>query len=519
MMLNFTIPKELYSHIGDYDVAKPKLVRQSTKPPVNQFPKAGIPENLIPETFIPKNILLENISYVNAMSRGVSSFYDNLSHSFCHHGVHFSITLTAGRYWFASWFDVEDKENVFHYSVAFRNLKSYKNLRQGRIWGYCEITEDQFTTVTHNRKEYLYYHQTVTKELLNDRKLNLSAVKFSSNLNNVFRNHLKKFTLVWYKSSGIFEAHQTSMAMILPGTKTRDFSWKPDFSYIVSKIKNHNNSEFIQKLNTPFFKKKLNSICHNFIQKYYSASFDRWKDFLIYEFLYHLDWIDSMYNYQVPVDYFQNIWSELNFDDPEVQREFRYCTYQNLPENVQKWFQENVPMKSFVNMFIKDRRQIEDIVSMMQDILRKRPDFGLKYSGRWRVQDFHDWVMGENWKLSNKNEKLPQDLFPKPVKVEKMTFIQPINTHQLASWGRAARNCVGSSSYSNGVLKKNHFIILALKGSEPYLTIQARLENKQLKVIQIKKNCNAELTPVEKNEYCNLFKKALIIRSMEISND
>jgi hypothetical protein len=49
-----------------------------------------------------------------------------------------------------------------------------------------------------------------------------------------------------------------------------------------------------------------------------------------------------------------------------------------------------------------------------------------------------------------------------------MTFIQPINTHQLSSWGRAARNCVGSSTYSNGILKKNHFIILSLKENQPY---------------------------------------------------
>jgi hypothetical protein len=124
--------------------------------------------------------------------------------------------------------------------------------------------------------------------------------------------------------------------------------------------------------------------------------------------------------------------------------------------------------------------------------------------------------MAEQWKQCNKNQDLPQDLFPAPVKVEGMTFIQPINTHQLAQWGRAARNCVGSSSYYNGIIKKNHFIILALNKNEPYLTIQARLEGEHLKVVQIKKTCNASLNSSEEVEYQKLFQNALMIRSAQL---
>jgi hypothetical protein len=97
-----------------------------------------------------------------------------------------------------------------------------------------------------------------------------------------------------------------------------------------------------------------------------------------------------------------------------------------------------------------------------------------------------------------------------------MTFIQPINTHQLAQWGRAARNCVGSSSYYNGIIKKTHFIILALDKNEPYLTIQARLEGELLKVVQIKKTCNASLSSLEEMQYQKAFQAALLARSAEL---
>jgi hypothetical protein len=51
-----------------------------------------------------------------------------------------------------------------------------------------------------------------------------------------------------------------------------------------------------------------------------------------------------------------------------------------------------------------------------------------------------------------------------PIKVQhndqQWTFIQPIDTHQLAAWGQAVRNCVGNATnYAEGVRKKQHFIV------------------------------------------------------------
>lgn len=515
-MLNFTIPKELYSHIGDYDVYKPKVVTTKAKAKTNTFPKGGIPENLIPESAVPKQNLLQAIDYLNSRG-GHSTFYSNNAYTFCHNGTHVSIYLVAGRYWFATWFNPTDTDKVFSFSIAFRNLKSYKQLQNSRIWNYCGIPEEKFTSVIHNRKDYLYYHQDVTKENLEKREIVTDAIKIHPDVSVVFRNHLRKYILVW-NIGGPFDAYSQPMSLIL-GNKTKDHSWKPDYFFIVEKIKSKSSPEFLKKLDTPFFRKKLNNVCQEFIDKYNSVNFDRWKDVLDVSFIYNLDWVDKLYDNQIPVDYLQTMWTELDYDNVDVRHKQRYSYPTRFSESTRLWIQQNVPYKSFVNMLIKDQRNIEDSVSMLQDVFRRNVNAELKYNGRWRPQEFHDWIMGENWKLTHKNEKLPQDLFPQPVKVDNMTFIQPINTHQLSQWGRAARNCVGSSSYSNGILKKNHFIILAMKNKEPYLTIQARLENEVLNITQIKKTCNASLTALEEKEYSNLFKKALMIRSMEVSND
>ena len=68
MILNFTVPKELYSQIDDYDVQKPKVVAASStaKPrKVNNFHKAGIPEQLIPVDILPKQRLIDVIQTLN----------------------------------------------------------------------------------------------------------------------------------------------------------------------------------------------------------------------------------------------------------------------------------------------------------------------------------------------------------------------------------------------------------------------------------------------------------------------
>lgn len=516
MLLNFTIPKELYSQIDDYDVQKPKVVAapSATKPrKVNNFPKAGIPEQLVPADVLPKAQLLGAIQTLNVQQND-AYYYDYRSVEIEHNDNKIMITKKANKYWFAIWFNTKSESPVFSHSICFRNLKSYKDYRRGAVWSEYNLKEEDFKIVKHSKKDYLYFCKSVTKEELINRTFESSRVLVDTRkevFSNAFRSRISKYIPTW-DNYGIFEAYTTSMATLVGcHHRAKDFSWTPDYNYIISKLSV--TPKFKEKLDTPFFRKKLNSICQNFIDQYQSKNFDRWSSKFEYKFIELLNFVDDLYGSEISVDYLQQMWVDLEFDTNTDA--YRYSRFFALNDVIRNWFKENIPIKSFINMYCKDYRLMGDTISMIIDILRKNQE--IKYTGRWRAQEFHDFVMGEQWKLCNKNEKLPQDLFPSPVKVDKMTFIQPINTHQLASWGRAARNCVGSSTYSNGILKKNHFIILGLKENEPYLTIQARLENEQLKVVQIKKTCNAGLTFAEEKEYHQAFTKALMIRAQEVA--
>jgi hypothetical protein len=519
MILNFSIPKELYSQIDDYDVKKPKVAPETPTSrrsrTVSDFPKAGIPEQLVPQNIIPKNQLLEIIQRLN-IPQNNTNYYDSRCVSVQHNENYISMTKVANKYWFALWFNSTDKETIFGYSICLRNLKTFKNYVRGRFWSDCGLNEDAFSVVKQHKKEYLYFKGTVTKDDLANHAFDSNRIRIDvreENFYSAIKEKLKKYILVWDNYT-IFEAYNTSLANVAGNyDKTKDFSWVPDFSFIISKLGYQIDSEFAKKLETPFFKKKLNCICQNFIEAYNSPNFDRWDTKFNYNFIRVLDYVDKVYNYEISVDYLQQLWQDLKFDTESEH--YRYFSSRHVSEKAKEWIKENVPVKSFINMFSKNHLNVADTVGMISDILQKKSE--IKYEGRWRPQEFHDWAMGESWKLCNKNERLPQDLFPNPIHVDKMTFLQPRDVHQLANYGRAARNCVGSSSYSNGILKKNHFIVLALKEREPYLTIQCRLENEQLNVIQIKKNCNANLLSQEEAEYHDAFKKALMIRSQELA--
>ena len=145
---------------------------------------------------------------------------------------------------------------------------------------------------------------------------------------------------------------------------------------------------------------------------------------------------------------------------------------------------------------------------------------------RWRLTEFHDHLMGIQWKTRNEDFNLPQDLFAKPVKVtwqqayvddlssgviskdsmmwsEKensvISFFQPITSHQLADWGRAVRNCVGNSSYASAINKKRYFIVLAMVDHKPRYTIQLKLSDGVLVVDQIADIGNRRLSDEERD--------------------
>jgi hypothetical protein len=198
------------------------------------------------------------------------------------------------------------------------------------------------------------------------------------------------------------------------------------------------------------------------------------------------------------------------------------------------WLNENMPVASFFRYLEKHKETTEpgswlrrrfamweDTVTMLNRLLREKPE-AVTVPKRWRLEEFHDHVQSEVWKLANKDEDLPQDLFPAPIKIQandtSWTFFQPNSVHQLASWGQAVRNCVGNAThYADGVKNKKHFIVLALIEGKPKFTVQLEVNNAIMSVRQIVGLQNSSLTPDEKSQYTFMFGKALAKRNEEVA--
>jgi hypothetical protein len=156
-------------------------------------------------------------------------------------------------------------------------------------------------------------------------------------------------------------------------------------------------------------------------------------------------------------------------------------------------------------------RELEDTISMLGTVVETKE---LAPPKRWRIMEFHDYVQAEAWKITNVNHSLPQDLFPEPIKVQhndqQWTFFQPIDTHQLAAWGQAVRNCVGNAtSYADGVRKKQHFIVLCMIDNQPQFTVQLKVSTGMMTVDQIAGVSNARLTEEQRQDYTQVFGQAL----------
>ena len=158
---------------------------------------------------------------------------------------------------------------------------------------------------------------------------------------------------------------------------------------------------------------------------------------------------------------------------------------------------------------------LRDTFSMINKILEAGKP--LAPPARWRLTEFHDHVQSESWKIANKKEDLPQDLFPKPIKIthEELTwtFLQPMDTHQLGQWGQVVRNCVGTGGYAEDVKKRLQFIVLCMLNGKPKFTIQLKLNHGLMSVQQIVGISNARLTEYEKNLYTETFGQALAVRN------
>jgi hypothetical protein len=304
-------------------------------------------------------------------------------------------------------------------------------------------------------------------------------------------------------------------------------------------------------LSTPFFRREAQRVA-NAINALYHKPDGKLEDVCIpyklwYQQLRLVNALTSVYGADAAVDHIQKMYQI-----------GAHLTVRDIRPGVAKWFRTNTPITSFIQWFeraLKAQQQewqaapesmrrsarcseteqptfnfnsFNDTINMMATLhVRQTEDLeypqreaallDLEAPSRWRLAEFHDHVSAKVWLTSNKNEDLPQDLFPAPIKVghhgSTWTFFQPRDIHQLGQWGQAVRNCVGNASgYREDVKKKVSFIVLAMIDQKPRFTIQLKVRNGVLEVDQIADIGNRRLDDNERSSYELTFSKALILQ-------
>jgi hypothetical protein len=249
-----------------------------------------------------------------------------------------------------------------------------------------------------------------------------------------------------------------------------------------------------------------------------------------------MDWINKLWP-DCPLDYYQTYYKELRCIRLSQVRTSSISTNSN---EFVGWLRRHMPVASLFTMLRKYLEtyalkgidsevgyprvgfyELNDTFSMAIRIL----DHGneLTPPKRWRINEFHDYVQAESWKIQNPNESLRQDLFPEPIRVtrngETWSFFQPVDTHQLAMWGQAVRNCVGSAShYADDIKKRKHFIVLCMIDGKPTFTIQLVVDMGLMSVKQIAGVANQRLTDDQREAYTEAFREVLQQREKQLQS-
>jgi hypothetical protein len=284
----------------------------------------------------------------------------------------------------------------------------------------------------------------------------------------------------------------------------------------------------IHIIDTPYFRKWMQAQCNETIRRFNDPDTKTEKEITqpwnkVFRLFQQIYLVHAVWGDKCSIDYYQN-----NID---VLISVRFINTYRLSA-VKDWLSTHMPITSLFTMLNKfydvkqlavsdvstaidnnqhrrnwsfdvdcgtyrwTFRELEDTISMLGTVVETKE---LVPPKRWRIMEFHDHVQAEAWKITNVNHSLPQDLFPVPIKVQhndqQWTFFQPIDTHQLAAWGQAVRNCVGNAtSYADGVRKKQHFIVLCMINNQPQFTVQLKVSTGMMTVDQIAGVSNARLT-------------------------
>lgn len=576
--MEFRLPENLQVELLSYDPALKALAKQNKPAPKKNKSKypLGNPNELIPNDVIRQSMLDDAITNINsnfAASRfQVFKRYVTDKQSGETTFVTYAILYHYEQCWYAAWLPPEHKKNeyVYGYAVAYKDTAAAWKMLPHSV----RRDKDQYQQKQYGRSVFYTYTQCVTKDDIRngndvknwnipcvyghaDKTRELAPVLFE------FEVQLKKTIPTWSDTKNIFARIKSkSIANVLFTNSSicHDYwltndknKWVPSYESLIKLITWHAHdsrnlgyeseyrkaNKILHIISTPFFKKWIETKC----QECLSIAADEtnteqvkisrpWK--LIHELMLRIYYVHTIWP-DCPIDYYQ---THLN-----VLLSIRSLAYGYTATT--EWLQKHMPVASFftivsnfyqetinkepvsynysleMGMYLYYFHEWNDTLAMLNNVLKNGID--LARPKRWRIEEFHDHVQAEAWKLNNKNENLPQDLFPTPVKVtldsSTWSFFQPIDTHQLAQWGQAVRNCVGNAThYAENVRKKKHFIVLAMVDNKPQFTIQLDVNRGLMSVKQIAGIGNARLDENTKELYKTSFAKALQLREEQLKS-
>ena len=560
--MQFELPANLRTELLAYDPklkALAKATATTANKPKKQRTHLGLPDDIIPAHIITPNDLLAAVTAINQAE--VPYRYHTFSSVTYDKDMVATTKLKAVVYhyeslWIAAWLPNPGEDYIYGFTYAFKNTETV--CKQVYI---RDIDIKDTTIKKYGRIEFNVYTKFVTAEDIsngcqsrywehgNFKGYNAKGKEIRPSVIQPFREAIIN-SIPTYTDGDVWDRIDTAknnyheLLELRYTTIPKNQNIVPSFELYMeilgARYTEDSSKSFAvmqEKLSKPWFKRYINEQCQLIINTFNDPATKSKKEISsIHKRLLHtLNWIlDILDIYpDCPMDYLQTgIQTNMFLSIGRIHS----IAYYKTDSLAKGWLATNLPVASLFNMlnrYIEDEKpsnkykdnqldcymltfySFRDTMDMINNVLAAGKE--LTPPRRWRYTEFHDHVQAEAWKISNPNQKLPQDLFPVPVKVklddESWTFIQPIDTHQLAQWGQAVRNCVGASStYANAVKTKKQFIVLCMIDSKPVFTIQLKVSNGIMHVEQIAGPSNKSLTSIEREKYQGIFQEALQIR-------
>jgi hypothetical protein len=573
--MQFQLPSNLQTELLAYDPTLKVLAKQTNNKTTKKakYPLGNIP-HLIPHNVVRESDQQAAIDEINQQAAPDRFKVFTTPVDLATPQARLKVIAILYHYeqvWYAAWLPPKQQadEYVYGHAYAFKNTAAAAKTTPYHIWN----SKDKCIIHDIGRGSQLFtYSMNITKEdiTLSDstgwrsnlwQAANLHCQKgrnIVDRVTNPFEQSLRENIPTWSDSRGIFDRIRSKNifdAADIPIQMSQYLDQEQGMTvdnFINAAIAFTENSSFTSQtysvivnikdiISKPAIKKLLQAELDRCTNTYNNPDNTERKPITqgfrtFIQVIESIDWINNIWP-DCPIDYYQTYYNELRYIKLNQIRTYSFADASN---EFIDWLRQYMPVASLFTMLRKYLEQLDmrwtdgdvgyartgfhelnDTFSMAIRILGHGKE--LAPPKRWRITEFHDYVQAESWKIQNPNESLRQDLLPEPIKVkrngETWSFFQPVDTHQLAMWGQAVRNCVGSAShYADDIKKRKHFIVLCMIDGKPMFTIQLVVDMGLMSVKQISGVANQRLTEDQREAYTEAFRQVLQAREKQLQS-